>query len=199
MFVACGQNECGMFDALSGSCRQCFRVISPNSGAHSELSSKLPLLRELNVSSSRKFLKPTDLSMKKSERLAHGHSINAFVGSVGESDSSSLITGGEDGIIRHWDFASPAKCYTISGQSGFHHRPTFERIDAESQRLMICREAPAPRYREIESSRAPRMLERGLSRTENRHQDSVQDVKIISFPSRALISCSRNGTVKLWR
>jgi phosphoinositide-3-kinase regulatory subunit 4 len=205
MFVACGQNECGMFDALSGSCRQSFRVIGPRamsleSSTDSDVNAaKISSLREVDLSSSRKLFRLDDFSMTHPHKGAQGPSINALVGNVGGLDLSGLITGGDDGYIRYWDFSNAAKCFSVSGHPGVHHRPTYERVDVDGQRLMLCRQAPAPRHNEIESSRIPRMVERGPSRTENRHQDSVQDVKILNFPEKLLVSCSRDSTVKLWR
>lgn len=204
MFVACGQNECGMFDVLSGSCRQCFRVIGSRSttlepSTDLDLSAKVSSLREVNLSSSRKLFRLDDFSMTIPHSSKRGPSINAMVGNVGGSDLNGLITGGDDGYIRYWDFSTPAKCFSVSGHGGFHHRPTYERVDVDGQRLMLCRQAPVPRHSEVDSSRIPRMVERGPCQTENRHQDSVQDMKILSFPEKLLVSCSRDSTVKLWR
>ena len=59
-----------MFDAVNGSCSECFRVIGPRSGVHSESCTKMPTLRDMIVSSSRKFLKPNGFSMIRLERSA---------------------------------------------------------------------------------------------------------------------------------
>jgi len=205
MFVACGQNECGMFDVLNGSTRDCFRVVGPRSRAMDSSADRnthttMPVLRQMDLSSSsRKPLKVADFSRNMSHAGAHGLSINALVGNVGGSEHSYMVSGGDDGFIRYWDFSTPSKCFTVSGHQGFHHRPTYERVDYDGQRLILCRQAPTPRPSEIETSRFPRTVERGPFRSENRHSDSISDLKLLTSPERLLISCSRDSTVKMWR
>ena len=205
MFVACGQNECGMFDAMSGSGRECFRVIGSRAGtmdssADQDLRTSMPILRQMDISSAcRRSFRRSDFSQTTPRMGAPGPSINAIVGNIGGLDHSYMVTGGDDGFIRYWDFTTPSKCFTVSGQQGFHHRPTYERIDYDGQRLMLCRQAPAPRHNDVESSRFPRMVERGPFRTESRHTDSVMDVKLLNSPEKMMISCSRDCTIKMWR
>lgn len=204
MFLACGNNECGMFDAVSGSTRECFRVVGPRSRAMDatadrNLRTTMPVLRQMDLSTSRRSLRQSDFARNMSHNGAPGPSINALVGNVGGSEHSYMVTGGEDGFIRYWDFATPSKCFTVCGHQGFHHRPTYERVDFDGQRLILCRHSPAPRHSEIDSSRFPRMVERGPFRTDNRHTDCISDLKLLSSPERLLVSCSRDSTVKLWR
>lgn len=173
MFVACRQNECCMFDVTSGVARDCFRVIGPRSRATDSSADRnaltgMPVLRQLDLSStSRKPIRAGDLSGTISLAGRPGPSINALVGNLGGSEHRYIFTGGTDGFIRYYDFATPSKCFTISGHQGFHHRPTYERVDCDGQRLILCRQSPIPRPNEIENSRFPRTLERGPCRPEN--------------------------------
>ena len=202
MFVACGPNECGMFDVTNGSARDCFRVVGPRSRSTDamDLKTKMPILREVDLSSARNSFRQDDFSHNTSRLGSLGPSINALVGNIGGSDHSYMVTGGDDGFIRYWDFSTPSKCFTVSGHDGFHQRPTYERVDFDGQRLILCRQAPSmTRTSEIESSRFPRAIEMGPFRTEGRHTDSISDLKLINSPERLMVSCSRDSTVKLWR
>jgi WD40 repeat protein len=127
-------------------------------------------------------------------------SINAMCGSIGVSDQSYLITGGGDGRIRFWDFAVPSKCYVVSGQTAMQPRPSYERIDMDGPcRLMLCRQAPSPPgFQKLGGTKYGKKYgnAHGLGRSENHHTDSIQDLKIVN---NALISTSRDCTVKVWR
>jgi WD40 repeat protein len=125
--------------------------------------------------------------------------MNAMVGSMGGYDQNYLITGGGDAQIRYWDFSSPSKCYTVSGLIGFHHRPSYERLDIQGNCIIVGRQTAGLRLQDIESSRLPRRLQRGLTRAETRHQDAILDLKLIQLPINAILSCSRDGSVKLFK
>jgi phosphoinositide-3-kinase regulatory subunit 4 len=200
IFAASGPNECGMFDIIDGSCRECFRTVdyaSRYSDSHLE---EIPRLDEVPVSSPsrRKFLSTQQLGTRLGNVIPSSFlSINAMVGSIGPSDNSFLITGGSDSKIRYWDFIVPSKCYVSSELESVQPRPSFERIDYDrSCRLMLCRQTPSPTLGEVESSRVPRKLFQGLKKPVNHHTDSIQDLKIVKS---GLVSCSRDCTVKLWR
>jgi len=124
-------------------------------------------------------------------------SINAMCGSIGVGENSYLITGGGDARIRFWDFAMPSKCFVVSGQSSNQPRPSIERIDLDSRcRLMICRQLPSPKSMGGVSSQMGKRLGKGLAKPENHHTEAIQDLKIVN---KALISASRDCTVKVWR
>jgi hypothetical protein len=84
-----------------------------------------------------------------------GPTMNAMVGSMGGHDQNFLITGSSDAYIRYWDFSSPSKCYTVNGQFGSQHRPNYERVDFQSNRLLVCRQTMGLPLHDIESSRLP--------------------------------------------
>jgi WD40 repeat protein len=200
IFVASGPNECAMFDATTGDCREAFRTVDVGTRySHAQLDDP-PRLEELPVSSTarRRYL----LSQASSTRLGDAIpssflSVNAMVGSIDATDNSFLMTGGSDSKIRYWDFGIPSKCYVSSGLDSSQPRPSFERIDFDKKcRMMICRQAPSPGLGGIDSSKLPRKLHQGLKKADIHHSDSIQDLKIVR---RALVSCSRDSTVKLWK
>jgi phosphoinositide-3-kinase, regulatory subunit 4 len=200
VFAACGTNECSMFDLIDGSCRQSFRVLDSEE-AHSQHQSRLhlPSLREISLSSLnlRGVLRNFGLVPKADSLPWKGPVIHAIVGSVGGFDQNYLISGGGDSHIRYWDFATPSKCFSVSG--AVQQRPSYDRVDFQpSGRLMICKHAPGPRLNELESSRVPRCQQRGIARPENRHKDAILDLKLVQLPRKALVSASRDCTVRIW-
>jgi phosphoinositide-3-kinase regulatory subunit 4 len=200
VFVASG-NECGMFDVTDGVCRQGFRVVCPQEA--------FGTCRQRAVSTS---LKEIDISGRNAHRQLRrdelvpagsprsGPQMYAMVGSIGGYDQNYLITGGDDAHIRYWDFSSPSKCYAVSGQIGSHQRPSYERFDIQPYtRLMVCRQSAGLRLQDVESSRVPRRLQRGLVRAESRHHDAILDLKLIQSPVKAVVSCSRDGSISVFK
>lgn len=200
-FVACG-SDCAMYDLADGICRQSFRVLDPHEGYNQSISRlKLPELHEVSIASrqSRALLRQAKASSLKRRHEMPVTSINTMLGVMGH-EQPFLVTGGSDAHLRFWDFSTTTKCYTISGQVPGQPRPAFERVDFHAaNRLMVCRQSVPPRLNELESSRVPRSLHRGMIRAENRHRDAIQDLKLIQGPVKALVSCSRDGSIKLWR
>jgi len=191
VFVAAGSNECAMFDAVTGSCRECFRAISGDTREFHSQIEDTPFLEEVPMSMSDgsntlSLQAPQPMSVCPAPPVS---SINCMVGSIGTHTYSYLITGGSDSRIRFWDFGSPSKCYVVGGTPHSEPRPSFERIDFDGQkRLMLCRHPRSPSFNKQFS---------GVRRPESQHNDAIQDLKIIGGSS--LISCSRDCTIKVWR
>lgn len=214
VFASCGPNECGMFDVSTGDCSQCFRTIgygSRQAAAHAYFAEDLPMLEEVPISaaSSRRsalmtngFLKSHIGGSKSSPSPLN--SINAMCGSIGVGDNSYLLTGGGDARIRFWDFAVPSKCFVVSGHSANQPRPSFERVDLNGGRcrLMTCRQMPSASRAmggaasSSLSTMTKNKLGRALAKPENHHTEAIQDLKIVN---KAVISASRDCTVKVWR
>lgn len=191
IFVGSPSNECSMFDVVDGSCVECFRAINGDLDAL-RAGENLPSLVDVT---GRSHLRYGVLSVRDDgfevPRKSFLPSINCMVGSIGGHSNSFLLTGGSDGCLRFWDFFSPNRCYSISGALNSQPRPTFERIDFDaSRRLMLCRQHA--------TSRTISQGSRGLKKPEcYYHTDAIEDIKIVD--KSALISCSRDRTVKVWR
>lgn len=135
-----------------------------------------------------------------SERLAPPQpNIQAFSGRVGSSGLNYLVTGGTDGFLRYWDFSSASKCYTISGLRNSQPRPVYESIHTESGRVILCRQLQTPKSSEVSKTYLPKAHQSGPVRPENRHQDAILDIKRLDYPMKGLVTCSRDGIVKVWR
>lgn len=199
VFASCGPNECGMFDVSTGNCNQVFRTVGYGS-AMASYAEEIPKLHEVPISaaSTRRSALMTNGFLKNNNAMTPSPvtSINAMCGSIGVSDHSYLMTGGGDARIRFWDFAVPSKCFVISGHSSVQPRPSFERIDLDGPcRLMLCRQLPST-GKMGGPSKFTKKLGKVLSKPENHHTEAIQDLKIVN---KAVISASRDCTVKVWR
>ena len=211
VFVGTGTNEASAFDIFEGECRQCFRVLN------SELSYvdqsalpisclSLPSLQEFPIPS-RSQRKIHDIQnglfdgMKRNRFCIPEPSILSLVGRIGAGAGNYLITGGSDCCIRYWDFTATSKCYTVSGFVNSQPKPVYEKVDmSANSKLFLCRQMPVPRTSEMENSKIPQKLQRGAVRPDvNCHHDAILDLKIIDYPMKGLLSCSRDGIIKLWR
>ncbi|GKY92453.1 hypothetical protein MPSEU_000215800 [Mayamaea pseudoterrestris] len=196
IFIASGENECSMFDAISGSCNECFRVVASGSGESVLHREPLPVLIDVSIAPLRYgCLSPRKLDFPSVHPgyFSSLDSIKALVGSIGGSGRHSyLVTGGSDSIIRCWDFAVPSKCYEISGQGRTRLPPSFERIDFDNEhRLMLCCQP--------QSTRETSSGSQGLRLPESVYTDSVEDLKI--FEHRAdsfLVSSGRDALIKIY-
>jgi phosphoinositide-3-kinase regulatory subunit 4 len=199
VFVASGSNECGMFDALSGQCRESFRTVIGDSRELNAYIEEPPTLESIRIASFSSVLAPkiwTSTSELANPSSIVASSINAMVGSIGGLPNQSfLITGGSDNKIRFWDFATPTKCYIVAGYQQNQFRPSFERFDFSSeQRVMICRQ---PHYQNRQATRMPLKQYSGLHKPDTFHTDAIHDLKILD--NKFLLSCSRDATIKVWR
>ena len=161
----------------------------------------------------------------KSTRYRHAPpepSITAIVGRLAPNTSNNyLITGGTDRHIRYWDFSSPSNCYTISGLYPDEARPTFENVDnlssSSSCQLFLCRQKFTDHSVSSTANNTDRFALHEKTNTassnvsassssatknnqsvNNSHQDAILDLKTISYPMNALLSASRDGSIKLW-
>jgi WD40 repeat protein len=179
-----------MIDALTGKCVECFRTTHSDNHDVSSSRDALPDLVDisLEMKSQRNIVAVSPFQEHSIERHTSTSSqINCLVGSIGQNQSY-LITGDSDSNITFWDFASPSKCYVVSGPAQAHMRPSFERLDVERNgRLMLCR---MPRH-------APPLGVNRLLKRELQHSDSIQDLKIVN--NNLLVTCSRDKTIKVWR
>lgn len=124
-----------------------------------------------------------------------------FISRVKPIGQNYLITGGSDGFIRYWDFTAPSLCYSVSGLLSTQPKAIYESvkcINVPISPLIICRQMPVPITADTESPKVPKMG-RGLSRPEHHHVDSILDLKKVDLPIEGLLSCSKDGFIKLWR
>lgn len=211
LVIGAGLNESSIFDLTTGTCTHCFRVLDPLLSyvdIHSLPKDKvtLPYLDNVKPKSQFRgnFLDSSNLLT--SARLPPPNpTICSFTGRLRSSGCSYLVTGDSLGVLRYWDFTSASKCYTISGLRNTTSRPFYECIDYGNRKMIVCREAPtnlvAHHEASSSSSSSPVLakVQKGPVRPENRHQDAILDIKRIEYPVKGLLTCSRDGMIKLWK
>jgi len=206
--VAAGNNEAGIWSIPDGGeCVKCFRSIPLTSSRIPLLS--LPCLNDISISKVLRY-KNDNIQSSASENFndksksSSESVVKALMGRISSSSSSSyLITAGTDRQIRYWDFTSPMKCYTISGLESAQPKPTFESplIDNVAGKLIVCYDSHMPTQDTILQSHVPLCENRGPIGVLNNYKDAILDLKSIDTGTyqRLMISCGRDGEIKLWR
>ena len=207
VMVACGLNEANIFDVSRGNTSHCFRVLAPSlcytdQSALPDNIKSFPTFRDIAVGSE---IKRRTQSMGNiigsvinQRRSPPEPSIQSFVGKIGGSGENFLITAGSDALIHYWNLSSASKCFAVSGLSSAMSRPIYTLSQsASSERLFFCRQNPQPTANEIPSSNISKAMHKGPTRPDNRHIDSILDIKTMDYPG-GLLSCSRDSTVKFW-
>lgn len=202
LFMGCDNNEAALFDASTGECRQCYRVLEGSLSYVDQQALPLdclsmPYLENVKVRKSPSV--SLDSALQISTTRPSTFNINALIGNVSRNGSSHLVTGGSDNMIRYWDLGRSSKSFCVTGLSRNQPAPCFDHMDVgRTSRLYICQQPPVPSSRLIESSKLPLQNRQGVVKCENRHSDSILDLKVVSCASTCLLSSSRDGTIKMW-
>ena len=114
---------------------------------------------------------------------------------------SYLVTAGSDGIIRYWDFTSPAKCYTVAGLVAGQPKSIYEEPTDKgfAERLFVSYDSAVPKCDTTLPQHLPLKAGRGALVPNNAFRDAVTDIKYVDLPTRAIVSCSRDGSIRIWK
>ena len=216
VLLACGAHETCIFDIASSSIQTCFRILDTHTSYmdHAILPHEcltMPTLHPISIKQhhniTRGLFQNNNSHFLPNNNHPHNHAtshICAMAGRMGSTNGHNyIITGGTDGYIRYWDVDSASKCYTVSGLVTTQPRPMYESIDFVSSdktksKLFLCRSMPTSTTTTL-PNKAPQKYHKGLVRPENNHKDTIYDLKRMEYPIKALISSSRDGTIKIWR
>jgi phosphoinositide-3-kinase regulatory subunit 4 len=203
VFMGCDNNEASLFDVSTGGCLQCCRILDSSLSYVDQLALpgdclSIPYLESVNIPSRLgKRLVSLDKALRMTSRKSTAdNSIIALAGCISPQGPSYLMTGGTDNMIRLWDLKSASKSSCVSGLERNQSPPSFEQVGGNS-RLILCRQHPIRPIHLVESSKLPMYNRRGVSKCENRHIDSILDLKVVQNPA-LLLSASRDHTIKLW-
>jgi WD40 repeat protein len=206
--VGAGLNETSVFDISNGSCRHCFRVLDPclsfvDRTALPSQCISLPSLQDVRIPSNlmRRLACNGNIMHNIGARISPPQpAIQSFTGRVGSSGLNYLCTGDSLGFVRYWDFNSSSKCFTVSGLRNSQPLPVYENVEWGSGKVTLCRDIPVSELNQVSSSDLPKSTQNGsVIRPENRHRDAVLDMKKVEYPTKGLLTSSRDGTIKLWK
>lgn len=201
LFMGSDNNEALLFDASTGECRQCYRVLEGSLSYIDQTALPLeclsmPYLENVAVG---KPVISLGTALLNSTSRSSTFSINALIGRINQNGPSHLVTGGSDNMIRFWDLGRSSKSFCVTGLSRNQPPPCFDHMDVgRTSRLYICQQPPVLPPRLMESNKVPSLNRQGVVRCDNRHTDSILDLKIVNYPSTCLLSSSRDGTIKMW-
>lgn len=205
VFMGCDNNEASLFDVSTGGCLQCHRVLDSSLSYvdQSALPSDclyVPYLESVNIPSrfGKQLVSLSNAIQMTSRSPASDGSMNALVGGINLQNSSYLMTGGSDHMIRHWDLNSVSKSCCVSGLERNRPPPSFEQIQVGGNaRLILCRQPSIHPTSLMESSKLPLRNRQGVVKCDGHHLDSILDLKIVRNPA-LLLSASRDHTIKMW-
>jgi len=106
--------------------------------------------------------------------------------------SSFVITGGTDSTIRFWDVKDPKNSYIISGPKREHKMPIYANLYNKESHIELLQE----NWKEISGSNDKIPL---LKSIDTHHTDAILDLKLLESPHNMLVSCSRDGVIKVWK
>jgi len=201
LFVAAGSNEAAVWGLpQGGECLKCFRTVPLDSSR--DPIAPLPELQAVPLPSHPNGLLPSALSdLLQRREAARPHQVRTMLGRISLNNSSYVVTAGTDRAIRFWDFSSPSKCFTVTGLEAAQPKPIFDapKIPSGSGNLFMCYVPETPSTDRLLQAHLPIKEGRGLNTAPASFKDAVLDLKSIDLPMRLMISCSRDGEIKLWR
>ena len=99
-----------------------------------------------------------------------------------------VVTGDTMGRIRYWDLRNVSQSYNVGEQRQSWYSRTRNTYVSDKQQ-----------ERSNTGQIRPRDQYRGVVEPRSGHQDAVCDLAVITKPSKLLVSCGRDGLVKIWR
>jgi len=143
-------------------------------------------------------------------------------------DSSFILTGGSDSVIRYWDLQDPSSSYRVSTPKdeieGGHlfYKAHMENASVFFEEVLAKDTVEAPEPGSDESKRISKMKKasvrtptgsftsfssqdsyrcvraRGPVWMDSHHRDVITDLKCFEYPQKMLVSACRDGGIKVW-
>ena len=110
--------------------------------------------------------------------------------SVLSPNGAFVVTGDTMGRIRYWDLRNVSQSYNVGEQRQSWYSRT--------RNTYVCQDKQQERSSNTGQIR-PRDQYRGVVEPRSGHQDAVCDLAVMTKPSKLLVSCGRDGLVKIWR
>jgi phosphoinositide-3-kinase regulatory subunit 4 len=204
LFVAAGNNEAAVWGIPEGGeCFKCFRSV-PMAEAYRKIES-LPVLEHIPLTSHPNGVITHALATLRPgishSRIDSTHSVRAIMGRISHTGLSYLVTAGTDKNIRFWDFMAPNRCLTVSGLNQTQPKGCYETpsMGGFHGKLFMCLDSNVPSADTVLKAQMPLREGRGPLPVVSTYKDSILDLKSIDLPARMILSCGRDGDIKLWR
>ncbi|KAJ6237137.1 phosphoinositide 3-kinase regulatory subunit 4 [Anaeramoeba flamelloides] len=114
-------------------------------------------------------------------------------------DKSYMITAGSDAIIRYWDLTKITKSYTISGSIDKEIEFNSSVQQAVAVYSTYPKEIVDQELGFIRHQQESKNLKSRVSKLKAEHRDAITSINLLEYPSKFLISGSRDGVVKVWK
>lgn len=172
-------NEFSVWDVEFGICKQFFRILP------TEENPPISSLNPVNIPNT------FDYRIEEIEQpiISHTHGIKAIYNPV---NVPYVITGGDDKRIRYWDLENVNNSYTICGLHSNYIIPQYNSYIQDS--ITIYQEFPT-----YNSNLEQKGMIKGQNLPSVIHHESILDIQCIEIPHKMLISCSRDGIIKVWK
>jgi len=186
IYSASGNNEVDVWDIESGTCKQLFRVAVSEDAAPTAKIEPKPSPHALDFG-------PEDLKQLV-ESDESSPSVRALLSPL---DCPYLITAGTDRRIRFWNISDASKSHTICGlppeQTEFP--PVYSSKNSEGTE--IYQESSNPDIQQGKQNANNKVT--GRMKVSTHHHAAILDLELLELPHRMLLSCSRDGVVKVWK
>ncbi|KAK2148717.1 hypothetical protein LSH36_486g02011 [Paralvinella palmiformis] len=124
------------------------------------------------------------------------HSAHGLYLCTTDNNHSFLLTGGSDMRIRYWDLNYPANSFIVANAA---RDPVNPPIVSYRCRLIDGTEVIQETYSKSRAANNEDMPRRGPESPAEGHHDIISDVSLCQTSQCFLISCSRDGVVKVWK
>ena len=98
-------------------------------------------------------------------------------------------------------YHSTIRCLTVSGLDPAQPKGCYETPSAQGLygKLYMCLDSSIPSPDTMLKAHMPLREGRGPLPVVSNYRDSILDLKSLDVPARMILSCGRDGEIKLWR
>ena len=133
-----------------------------------------------------------------SHRIRKGYEKSSTVRKV-IGEGSTVLSGGQDCMVRYWDLQSPSESFLIGQDPSFRNNFHYQMLPD----VLVVQEGPVSsmpvQYNPLHSSLKRRDFEDIPLHRKTAHTDCVLDLSIVSLQKHSLLlSASRDGTIRVW-
>jgi len=217
-----GRDGVSVWDLESTTCKSIFRVLNST-----EEEPPLPPVRPVPTAQTLDYgLDDLQIPPAQPGSDAYPYFVRGLVSSP---TGSYLVSGASDKRVRFWDLLTPSNSCTVSGLKSDDHKLRYASSPTVIEGVQIYEEYPeshAAQFRAYDINSTPSPMSSNpsssthtpsnsnntsssiiSSKPKNRgpplpspnHTEAILDVNLIELPHPMIVSCSREGVVKVWK